>query len=239
MFVVAFLASAVEMVEAATIVLAVGVTRGTRPALAGFIAALLVLAIAIGVGGPLLSSIPLAPLRLVVGTLALLFGLDWLRKAILRAGGVKAMHDEAEIYVRETQATAGRISSMVAGIDRLGFIVSFKAVLLEGLEVVVIVITLGSAQRDMTMAVLGAAVAFVLVTAIAGALRKPLTKVPENAMKMIVGVMLVSFGTFWAAEGAGVRWPGDATSIVGLVVWFAAAALLASATLRRSRTAAI
>lgn len=215
-----FGACAVEAVEALTIVLAVGVSRGWRSAVQGVVAGLLVLAAVVGVLGPALSLVPLDALRLLVGGLLLVFGLGWLRKAILRAAGVKALHDEDAIYARELAAarTAGRTSRSLVP-DWYAFTLSFKGVLLEGLEVAFIVVTFGSNQGSIPLAVLGAVAAVVVVTVTGFAVRGPLSRVPENTLKFGVGVLLTSFGTFWGAEGAGAQWPGgDAALLVVMVV---------------------
>lgn len=212
-----FLASAVEMVEALTIVLAVGVTRGWRSALEGTAAALLALGALVVVLGPtLIHLVPLSTLRLVVGALLLVFGLQWLRKAVLRAAGLKAKHDEDAIYAEQVAALSG--SATTSGRDTTGFVVAFKGVFLEGLEVAVIVVTLGSTSHDLGLAAASAAAAG-LVVCIAGLLvARQLSAVPENAMKMAVGLMLVSFGTFWVGEGIRVDWPGSDLAIPVLVV---------------------
>jgi uncharacterized membrane protein len=214
-----FLASAVEMVEALTIVLAAGLTRGWRSSLAGLAAAVVALAAVVAVLGPALTVIPIDALRLVVGALLLVFGLQWLRKAILRAAGLKALHDEDEIFARElaeARTAAGRRG--LAGIDSYGFVLSFKGVLLEGLEVAFIVLTFGSTQGSIPLAAAGAAAAVILVAIVGIAVRAPLARVPENAMKFAVGVMLTTFGIFWSVEGAGAHWPGgDAMLPVVLV----------------------
>jgi uncharacterized membrane protein len=211
----AFLASAVEFVEALTIVLAAGITRGWRSALAGLGAATLALAVIVAALGPALTLIPIDVLRLVVGALLLAFGLQWLRKAILRASGYKALHDEAEIFAREQAEARAAGSEERAGLDWYGFTLAFKGVLLEGLEVVFIVITFGDNAHDIGAAALGAAAAVIVVVLTGIAVKAPLTKVPENWMKFAVGVMLTAFGTFWGAEGAGARWPeGDGALLV-------------------------
>ncbi len=217
-----FLASAVEMVEALTIVLAVGLTRGWRPALGGVIVALAALAALVVILGPaLIHLVPLSTLRLVIGGLLLIFGLQWLRKAILRASGLKAKHDEDAIF--DQQVTELSTSPRPTGPDATGFMVAFKGVFLEGLEVVVIVLTLGTTSHQLGVAAL-AATAAVLVVGLAGViLARQLSSVPENAMKMAVGVMLVSFGSFWAGEGVGVHWPGSDLAIPVLVAAYALA----------------
>ena len=202
LFLAVFVASAVEGVEAVTIVLAAGITRGWRSAWAGVATALLVLAAIVAALGPALTALPIDVLRLVVGGLLLVFGLQWLRKAILRAGGFNSLHDEDAIFAEEV-AELRAAGAERPGIDPFGFTVSFKGVLLEGLEVAFIVITFGSNQRNVPLAVL-AALAAALVVVVAGvAAHRPLARVPENTLKYIVGVMLTSFGIFWGTEGAG------------------------------------
>jgi uncharacterized membrane protein len=209
-----FLACAVEAVEALTIVLAVGTTRGWRSTLSGAGVAVLALAALTAVLGPRLTSLPINSLRLVVGGLLLVFGLQWLRKAILRGAGLKSSHDEEELY-REHAAAATAIAAPEDGFDPYSFVIAFKGVLLEGLEVVFIALTFGANQHRLGLAAAAASAAVVLVAAIGFAIRAPLARVPENAMKFSVGVMLTSFGTFWGAEGAGADWPrGDAALLV-------------------------
>jgi len=213
-----FVACAVEAIEALTIVLAAGLTREWRSTFAGLAAALVVLAAIVAVLGPTITLLPLTALRLVVGALLAVFGLQWLRKAILRATGYKALHDEASAYLREVAAAKSAAVTSRRGInDWYAFTLSFKGVLLEGLEVVFIVITFGGNQRNMGAAVIGAAAAVVVVTVTGIAVRAPLAKVPENALKFAVGIMLTSFGTFWGAEGAGVSWPGNDAALLVLV----------------------
>jgi uncharacterized membrane protein len=211
-----FFACAVEAVEAVTVVLAVGTTRSWRSALFGTGAAVLVLGIATAVLGPGLTSLPIDILRLVVGGLLLVFGLQWLRKAILRGAGLKALHDEETIFAEQTAAAraAGKTS---AGLDPYSFTIAFKGVLLEGLEVVFIALTFGANQHRLGLAALAAGAAVLLVTGIAVAIRAPLARVPENAMKLSVGVMLTSFGLFWGAEGAGASWPGGDLALAVIV----------------------
>ncbi|HWE61850.1 MAG TPA: hypothetical protein VHB98_09070 [Chloroflexota bacterium] len=215
-----FLASAVEMVEALTIVLAAGVTRGWRSSLIGVAAALVALAIICAVLGPALTLIPIDALRLVVGALLLVFGLQWLRKAILRASGYKALHDEAAIFQRQAEAARTQGTVVRAGLDWYAFTLCFKGVLLEGLEVAFIVITFGATSHQVGLAALGAVAALVIVLAVGVAVHAPLSRVPENTLKFAVGLMLTSFGTFWAAEGAGVNWPGSDTAILGLLAFY-------------------
>jgi uncharacterized membrane protein len=240
LFVTVFLACAVEAVEAVTIVLAVGTTRHWGSAAQGTVAALLALTAAVAVLGPAVGRIPLGPLRLVVGALLLVFGLQWLRKAVLRGSGHKALHDEAAAYAREVaaaRAAAGRGRGMVR--DWYAFTLSFKGVFLEGLEVAFIVVTFGNNQRDVPLAVLGAAAAVLIVTATAFAVRAPLARVPENTMKFAVGTMLTSFGLFWSAEGAGADWPGSDAALLVLIPAVALLGLGCTAALRRTRPPAL
>jgi len=220
-----FLASAVEMVEALTIVLAVGVTRGWRSALEGVAAALAVLAALVAlVGPPLVHWVPLSALRLVVGCLLLVFGLQWLRKAVLRAAGLKAKHDEDAIFAE--QVAELQEAPPATGRDATAFTVAFKGVFLEGLEVVVIVITLGTTSHRLGMAAVAAGAAAVVVVAVGLVVHRQLSGVPENAMKMGVGLMLVSFGTFWSAEGVHATWPGSDLAIPVLVAFYGLVAWL-------------
>jgi len=213
----AFLASAVEMVEALTIVLGVGVVRGWRSTLIGVAAAVVALAALVAALGPALRLLPIGTLRLVVGALLLAFGLQWLRKAILRSSGYVALHDEDEAFRREREQAASAGDERRAGLDWYAFTVAFKGVLLEGLEVVFIVISFGSAQGRLGLAAAGAGAAVVLVV-VAGVLaRGPLERVPENTIKFAVGLLLSSFGCFWGAEGAGIDWPGDEASLLGVI----------------------
>jgi uncharacterized membrane protein len=214
-----FLASLVECVEALTIVLAVGATRGWRPALRGTAAGLAALALLALALGPTLALAPLPALQTVIGVLALLFGLRWLRKAILRAAGRLALRDEAAAYARETQALRGNIDGALAAIT------AFKAVLLEGLEVVFIIIAAGAGGGGTLAAGLGAGLAFVLVAGLGVALRRPLAAVPENSLKFIVGIMMSSFGVFWTGEGMGVDWLGGDLAIPALMAGWAVLAL--------------
>ncbi|MFL5758841.1 MAG: COG4280 domain-containing protein [Thermomicrobiales bacterium] len=220
-----FLASAVEMVEALTIVLAVGLTRGWRSALTGVAAALAALVVVVAAFGPaLVRYIPLSGLQVVIGVLLLIFGLQWLRKAVLRGAGLKAKHDETEIFRRELDEL-GEETPPATGLDWTGFVVSFKGVFLEGLEVAFIVLTFGANAGRFGPSAAGAAAAFVLVAGVGVAVHRPLSRVPENAIKLSVGLALTSFGTFWGGEGVGVDWTlGDWTlpllvATYGLVVW--------------------
>ncbi|MEI7759448.1 MAG: hypothetical protein WCJ67_01625 [Thermoleophilia bacterium] len=224
-FLGAALASAVEMVETLTIVLALGVTRGWRAPLQGAVAALAVLVVLVALLGPALQTVPINLLRLVVGSLLLVFGLQWLRKAILRASGLKAAHDEEEAFAAEV--TAARAAGRPAqGVDRYALAISFKSTLLEGFEVAFIVITLGATQGAIGIAAAGAVVAFVVVVIVGVLVRHPLSRVPENTLKFVVGVMLTSFGTFWVGEGVGIDWPGAEASLAALIVLTAAWSLL-------------
>jgi uncharacterized membrane protein len=230
-----FVACAVEATEALTIVLASGLTREWRSTFQGMAVALVVLAIVVAAVGPALTLVPLGALRLVVGALLAIFGVQWLRKAILRATGHKSLHDEASAYLREVAAAkAATVTSRRGVNDWYAFTLSFKGVLLEGLEVVFIVITFGDNQRNLPAAVIGAAAAVVVITLTGIAVRAPLARLPENAMKFAVGVMLTSFGVFWGAEGAGVSWPGNDASLLGLVPVVALVSLGYTALLRQA-----
>jgi uncharacterized membrane protein len=209
LFLAAFLACVVEMVEALTIVLAVGVVRGWRSPLLGVGAALAVLALIVAILGPALTLVPIDTLRLVVGALLLVFGLQWLRKAILRAGGYKALHDEDEAFQEGRAHAASAAPASRDGVDWYSFAVAFKGVLLEGLEVAFIVVTFGSTQRRLDVAVVAAALALVVVLAAGLVIRAPLARVPENTIKFVVGLLLTTFGVFWAGEGTGVSWPAS------------------------------
>jgi len=234
-----FLASGVEMVEALTIVLAVGVTRGWRSTLVGVAAATLSLAVIVTLLGPALTRIPIDALRLVVGTLLLLFGLQWLRKAILRASGYTPLHDEEEAFRRELTAARAAGTVIRAGVDWHAFTLSFKGVLLEGLEVAFIVVTFGSTQGSLHLAVYGAVAAVVLVGIAGVLLHRPLSAVPENALKFAVGLLLTSFGTFWGAEGAGVDWPGGDAAILALLAFLVLVSLGLVSLLRQQRQRAV
>ena len=231
----AFLASAVEMVEALTIVLAAGVARGWRSSLTGMGAATLVLAVVVAALGPALTVVPIDALRLVVGALLLVFGLQWLRKAILRASGFKALHDEGAIFATELDAARSAERLERGGVDWYGFTLSFKGVLLEGLEVAFIVLTFGSTQGSIPLAAAGAAGALVLVAGVGLAVRAPLSRVPENTMKFAVGIMLTTFGIFWSAEGAGAHWPGSDAALPGVLGFVCAASAVLVVRLRVRR----
>ncbi|MGD0851893.1 MAG: hypothetical protein ABSA07_00875 [Acidimicrobiales bacterium] len=225
-----FLAATVEMVEALTIVVAVGHTRGWRSALEGTGVALVALGVLVAIFGPALVRVPLDPLRLVVGSVLLIFGLQWLRKAILRSSGYVGMHDEDAIY--ERTVTSLRAEGASVGRDRVSFVVAFKGVFLEGVEIVVAVLTLGTSAHRLGLAVIVAAIAVVLVGVVGVVVARQLSRVPENLMKMSVGVMLVSFGTFWTGEGLRVRWPGGDTMLLVLVGLYA---LVVAVTIRLAR----
>jgi len=220
LFVSVFLACAVEAVEAVTIVLAAGTARDWKSAFRGVAAGLFTLAIIIGLAGPAISRLPISSLRILVGGLLLVFGLQWLRKAIMRSSGYKSLHDEDKIFRDEVAAAraAGKVSRI--GIDDwYAFTLSYKGVLLEGLEVAFIVLTFGTIQHQVGLASI-AAISAVVIVAIAGfALAKPLSRVPENAMKFSVGILLTSFGIFWGAEGSGAKWPGENWAVLGLIVF--------------------
>ncbi|HKA27538.1 MAG TPA: hypothetical protein VKD88_09195, partial [Gaiellaceae bacterium] len=230
-----FLACGVEMVEALTIVLGVGIVRGWRSTLIGVGVATVVLAAIVAALGPALRVIPIGTLRFVVGALLLAFGLQWLRKAILRSSGYMPLHDEDAAFRREREQAAAAGHEQKAGLDWYAFTVSFKGVLLEGLEVVFIVITFGSAQKSYGLAAAGAAAALVVVVAAGVLARGPLERVPENTIKYAVGLLLTSFGCFWGAEGAGVDWPGDELSLLAVLAFLGAFSLLFVRLLRRRR----
>ncbi|MGA7173022.1 MAG: hypothetical protein WCB86_08850 [Candidatus Dormiibacterota bacterium] len=230
-----FGACVVESVEALTIVLASGLTRGWRSSLEGAAVAGICLVVVVAACGPaLVHYVPINVLRVVVGSLLLVLGLQWLRKAILRASGHKAKHDEDAIYRREVDRLAS-IPRSSSGRDAIGFAISFKGVLLEGMEVVMIVLTLGLSSGHLAVATLAALAAVVVVGAVGVAVSRQLREVPENAMKLVVGVMLVSFGSFWGGEGVGVRWPGSDLALLGLLIGYAAISWVAVWVLSRSR----
>jgi uncharacterized membrane protein len=227
-----FVACVVESVEALTIVLAVGVTRGWHATMRGVAAGLAALAVIVAALGPALTVIPINALRLVVGGLLLIFGLGWLRKAILRGAGFKALHDEDAIFQRQREAAEHAEHTGLFG-DSYSFTLAFKGVLLEGLEVVFIVLTFGANQSNIPLAAVGAVAAVLLVTGVGIAIRAPLARVPENSLKFVVGVLLTSFGIFWGVEGAGGSWPGSDAALLGIIAFVLGAALAAVAGLRR------
>jgi uncharacterized membrane protein len=238
LFISVFLACSVEAVEATTIVLAAGTARDWRSATTGMVAGIAVLAVITAALGPAVTKLPLPALRLFVGALLLVFGLQWLRKAILRASGHKDLHDEDAIYRKQlaaAQAASARRIGLVP--DAYAFTLSFKGVLLEGLEVVFIALTFGGNARDIPLAALAAILAVLVVGLVGLAVRAPLARVPENTMKFVVGIMLTAFGTFWGAEGAGARWPGSDAALLVLAPAIACFALLLVAVLRRNRPA--
>ncbi len=218
-----FGASTVEMVEALTIVAAAGVTRSWRSSLEGAAAAAAVLAvIVVAVGVPLIHYVPINALRVVVGALLLVLGLSWLRKSILRASGHKALHDEDAIFAATSAELAAPASSPSAPKRRDGvsFVVAFKGVFLEGMEVVLIVVSLGASQHRLGIAAAAAAAAALVVAAVGALVAKQLSQVPENTIKIVVGIMLTSFGLFWVGEGAGAHWPGSDAAIIVLIGLF-------------------
>lgn len=215
LFAAVFLACVVEAVEATTIVVAAGSSRNWRSAVMGTVAAVIVLAVIVSVLGPAILLLPLAILRVVIGGLLLVFGLQWLRKAVLRAAGVKALHDEDAIYQRQLAASAAATTRSRAGIsDWYAFTLSFKGVLLEGLEVVFIVLTFATNEHNLPVAIIASAAAIAIVIIMGVIVRGPLSRVPENTLKFVVGVMLTSFGLFWGAEGVGAAWPGSDAALL-------------------------
>jgi uncharacterized membrane protein len=227
-----FLASIVEVVEAFTIVLAVATVRGLKPALLGTIAGLVFLAALIVLFGPLIDQVPLYLLQLVIGVLLLLFGLRWLRKAILRAAGIIALHDETGAFAKQEAALRAQAQHETR-LDWLAGLAAFKAVVLEGLEVVFIVIAVGAGRGLLVPASLGALAACVLVLAAGIVVARPLARVPENTLKFFVGIMLSSFGLFWTGEGLGVAWPGADLAIPVFMLLFLAVGLLLPRLVRR------
>ncbi|MGO4171351.1 COG4280 domain-containing protein [Bosea sp. TAF32] len=230
----AFLASLVEVVEAFTIVLAVGTVRGWRPALIGTGCALAVLALLVLLLGSALTRVPLQALQLVIGVLLMMFGLRWLRKAILRATGFIALHDEEAAFIKETGALQGGDGGAAGHHDWIAGLTAFKAVMLEGIEVVFIVLAVGAGRGLLWPASLGALAACALVLALGLVLRKPLASVPENTLKFAVGVMISAFGIYWTGEGLGVDWPGGDFAIPALAALLLASGLTLAATFRRN-----
>jgi uncharacterized membrane protein len=229
----AFAASLVEVVEAFTIVLAVAALRGWRPAASGTGAALGVLGLLVALLGPLLGRVPLRLLQLVIGVLLLLFGMGWLRKAILRAAGVIPLHDEDAAFAAETEHLAEDAGRRHASLDWIAGLAAFKAVLLEGLEVIFIVIAVGAGRGLLWPACLGALAACVAVLATGVLVHRPLSQVPENALKFGVGVMLSAFGVFWTGEGLGVAWPGQDLALLVFAALFIATGIATANGLRR------
>jgi uncharacterized membrane protein len=228
----AFLGSAVESIEALTIVLAVGLTRGWRSPLYGTVVALISLAVLVLVFGQLIvTRVPESTLKLIIGTLIVLFGLRWLHKAVLRSAGVIAMHDENKSYADTVTALGG--TGAVVRQDWIGFTIALKGVFLEGLEVVFIVVAVGGTSGGLPIAVAGGLLAMVVVAAIGLVVRKPLAQVPENTLKYAVGVILTSLGTFWAAEGMGATWPLDFVSVLGIAAVYFGASRVAVMLIRR------
>jgi uncharacterized membrane protein len=229
----AFFASLVEVVEAFTIVLAAGTLRGWRAAIAGTAAGLAVLALIVVALGPMLELVPLHLLQLVIGVLLLLFGMGWLRKAVLRAAGIIALHDETAAFAAETTNLSDATTPRYSGLDWLGGVMAFKAVMLEGLEVVFIVIAVGAGRGLLLPASLGALAACAVVLAIGALVRRPLARVPENTLKFAVGVILCAFGVFWTGEGLGIPWPGADLMILFFGAAFLGAGLGAAAVVRQ------
>jgi uncharacterized membrane protein len=233
------LACSVEAVEALTIVLAVGTTRSWSSALYGVGAAVGALAVIVAALGPALTALPIDALRLAVGGLLLVFGLQWLRKAVLRAGGLKALHDEEEAFAQEVAAARAAGASPPAGLDGYSFAIAFKGVLLEGLEVAFIVLTFGANQHRVGLAAAAAGVSLALVVVAGVAAHRPLARVPENTMKLAVGAMLTSFGMFWGAEGAGASWPGGDAALLVIIPAVVLVSLAMAALLRRGARGAL
>jgi Ca2+/H+ antiporter, TMEM165/GDT1 family len=231
----AFLSSLVEAVEALTIVLAVASVRGWRPAATGAFAGLALLVLMVLALGPLLNRIPLHLLQLVIGVLLLLFGMRWLRKAILRAAGAIPLHNEAVAFATEAEGLRDQARRHEARLDWLAGLASFKAVVLEGLEVVFIVIAVGAGRGLLGAASLGAFVACLVVVVVGFVVHRPLARVPENTLKFAVGVMLSAFGIFWIGEGLGVPWPGEDFAIPAFAALFLTVALSAVVLARRAR----
>lgn len=224
--VAAFLASLVEFIEAMTVVLAVGAMRGWRSALTGSFLACLTLAVLVALLGQTLTHVPLPLMQAVVGTLLLLFGVRWLRKAILRAAGAIPLRNEGDVYLRERQALKP-VTSNAHGLDGIAVAAAFKITMLEGIEVVFIVIAVGSAGHGLLLpAAAGAFSALLVVIALGAILHRPAANIPENTLKLVVGVLLSAFGTFWVGEGIGIAWPGSDWSVLALLVGYAAATVM-------------
>jgi len=234
LFATVAVASAVEMVEAATIVLAMGSVRGWRSALTGTFAALITLGLIIVLAGPSILLVPIELLRIIVGALLLIFGLQWLRKAILRSSSFKALHDEELIFASELeQAKKAKGSKLFGDIDKYSFTLVFKTVLLEGFEVVFIVLTFGALKNSIGTAAIAALAALLVVAASAFVIRKPLARVPENTLKFIVGIMATTFGIFWSTEGLGLSWPLADLALIGIAAWVALVSYLCVVWLKR------
>jgi uncharacterized membrane protein len=231
----AFLASLVEAVEALTIVLAVATVRGWRPAGLGALSGLVLLIVIVVAFAPVLGLVPLYLLQVTIGILLLLFGMRWLRKAILRSAGIIPLHDEAQTFSTETAELHEQARHHETRLDWIAGLVSFKAVLLEGLEVVFIVIALGAGRGLLGPASVGALAACLLIAGIGIVIRRPLARIPENTLKFAVGVMLSAFGIFWTGEGLGVSWPGADFAIVVFIAMFLAVGLAAVEAVRRPR----
>ena len=229
----AFLASLVEVVEAFTIVLAVATLRGWRPAALGTISGLTVLTAIVLLLGPLLDRVPITSLQLAIGILLLLFGMGWLRKASLRAAGIVPLHDEDAIFAAEAAELGDQARRQQRNLDWVAGVTALKAVLLEGLEVVFIVIAVGAGRGLLVPAGLGAVAACALVLAIGAAVHRPLSRVPENTLKFGVGVMLSAFGVFWTGEGLGIAWPGQDLALLLFAALFLGAGLIGSVFARK------
>ena len=235
----AFFASSVEVVEAFTIILVVATLRGWKPAIGGTAAALALLAAIVLAFGPLLDRVPLHVLQLVIGVLLLLFGIGWLRKAALRAAGIIPLHDEDAIFSREEARLTEDARRHHTSLDWIAGIAAFKAVLLEGLEVVFIVIAVGAGRGLLWPASLGALAACALVLLIGAIVHRPLSRVPENTLKFGVGVMLSAFGVFWTGEGLGIAWPGEDLALLVFVALFLTTGLLTAGVVRRQTEGAV
>jgi Ca2+/H+ antiporter, TMEM165/GDT1 family len=232
----AFLASLVEVVEAFTIVLVVGTLRGWRPAAIGTLAALVVLVFTVAIFGPLIEFIPIHALQLTIGVLLLLFGMGWLRKAILRLAGVIPLHDEDLIFAKESKLLEDEIRKKQTSQQWIAGVTAFKAVLLEGLEVVFIVIAVSAGRGLIWPASIGALAACAVVLVVGVIVHKPLSRVPENALKFVVGIMLSSFGVFWTGEGLGIEWPGADLILIAFAGLFLAVGLVTANVLRNRFT---
>lgn len=230
----AFASSLVEIVEAFTIVLAVATIRGWKPALIGTFAGLLVLGALVLIFGPLFNLIPIRLFHALIGAVLLWLGIKWLKKAILRAAGIIPLHDEEKIFAAEQQTLRAAAPSKDP-FDKLAILTAFQAVLIEGIEVVFIVIAVGAGHGLLAAASLGAALACIAVLAIGTLVRHPLSRVPENTLKFTVGVMLVAFGLFWGGEGLGFAWPGQDLALPALVFLILMLSLLGAALLRRAK----